>query len=302
MVYLLGRKLIVVPGPSSRNLGFKVAEILGVNIVNLSIKFFPDGETYIKFEGEVEGETVVLIQSLNPPQDTHLLQLFLMADTAKDLGAKRVVAVVPYTAYARQDKRFLPGEAISINTIIKLIEASGVDRFVTFNIHEENILNRFRVKAESISAMRLLAEYFLKEGMANAFALAPDQGALRWAKEANEILKGGYGWLKKERDRITGEISVEEKTLDIKDRTVIIFDDIISTGGTVAAACKIAKSQGAKKVYAACVHPLLVGNAYERIMNSGCDGIIGTDTIPSRVSKVSVASLIAEVLRDELSG
>ena len=288
--------MIVVPGPASQELGKKVASLLKAKTVPVLLKKFPDGESYIRLDGDVKGEEAVIVQTTSPPQDTNLMQLFLMIDTAKSLGAKNVVAVVPYFAYARQDKRFLPGEVVSIETLIKLLEASGVSRFLTVNIHEENVLQRFHIPAESLSAMTLLAQHFRRMGLTRAFSLAPDQGALRHVEEADEVLHGGHGWLRKERDRLTGEISVEEKRFDIKGKDVIIFDDIISTGGTIAAAAKILKEQGAKRVYAACAHPLLVGEAEKKIMQSGAEEIVGTDCVPSPVSVVSVAPLIADAL------
>jgi len=291
-----GKTVIVVLGPASQDLGRKVAEILKSKIVSVIVKTFPDGESYLRLDGDVKGEEVVIVQTTGPPQDANIMQLFLMADVAKDLGAKRVTAVVPYLAYARQDKRFLPGEAISVETFIRLIEASGTNRFLTVNIHKEGILKKFRIPAENLSAITLLAEHLKKKGLVGAFSLAPDEGALELAKEANRVLEGGCGWLRKERDRLTGEIRVEEKKFDVEGRDVIVFDDIISTGGTIAAAVKILKMQGAKRVYAACPHPLLVGEARRKIMQGGAEEIVGTDCVPSPVSVVSVAPLIAEAL------
>jgi len=290
--------VIVIPGPASQDLGRKVADMLKSRIVPVIFKKFPDGESYIRLEGNVKDEKVAIVQTTGPPQDVHIMQLFLMIDAAKDLGAEKVIAVVPYLAYARQDKRFLRGEAISIETFVKLIEASGIDRFLTVNIHEERVLKKFSVPTESLSAMTLLAEYFKKKGLAGAFSLAPDRGALELAKEADKVLNGGHGWLQKERDRLTGEIRVEEKRLDIKGRDVVVFDDIISTGGTIAAAVNMLKEQGARKVYAACAHPLLVGEAQNKIMQSGAEGIVGTDCVSSPVSVVSVAPLIAKALAE----
>jgi ribose-phosphate pyrophosphokinase len=288
--------VIVVPGPASQDLGRKVADMLKSKVVSIVFKTFPDGEAYLRLDGDVKGEEVVIVQTTGPPQDAHIMQLFLMADATKDLGAERVTAVVPYLAYARQDERFLPGEAISIETFIKLIEASGTDRFLTVNIHKENVLKRFSIQAENLSAITLLAEYFKNKGLVGAFSLAPDKGALEMAKEADKILNGGCGWLRKERDRLTGEIRVEAKKFDIEGRDVVVFDDIISTGGTIAAAVEMLKIQGANRVYAACAHPLLVGEAQRKIMQSGAEEIVGTDCVPSPVSVVSVAPLIAATL------
>ncbi len=288
--------MIVVLGPASQDLGRKVADLLKSRIVSVIFKTFPDGESYLRLDGDVKGEEVVIVQTTAPPQDEHIMQLFLMVDAAKDLGAERVTAVVPYLAYARQDKRFLPGEAISIETFIKLIEASGTDRFLTVNIHKEGVLKRFSIPAENLSAITLLAEHFKNKGLAGAFSLAPDKGALELAEEADRVLDGGCGWLRKERDRLTGEIRVEEKRFNIEGRDVIVFDDIISTGRTIAAAVKMLKMQGAKRVYAACAHPLLVGEAQRKIMQGGAEEIVGTDCVPSPVSVVSIAPLIAEAL------
>jgi len=288
--------MIIVAGPASIELSGKIAEILKTRIVSVAFKTFPDGESYLRFEGKLENEEVIIVQSTYPPQDRHLIQLFLLADTAKNLGARKIVAVVPYLAYARQDKQFLKGEALSILTIAKLLQTANVEQLITVNVHQENILRKFPFPSKSVSAMTLLAEYFKKKGLNGAFALAPDEGAARLAKEAAAVLGGGFGWLHKERDRYTGQISVEKRELNVEGKEVIIFDDIISTGGTTAAAVKIVKEQGAKKVFAACAHPLLIGDALEKIMKSGADAIIGSDTVPSPVSHVSVAPLIAKTL------
>jgi len=292
----------IIPGPSSTKLGNSIAEILGIETVSIAHKKFPDGESYIRFEGEVAGEEVAIVQTTGPPQDTNLIQLFILADAAKDLGAKRVIAVVPYLAYARQDKRFLPGEAISIQTIGKLLKASGIDELLTVNVHQEKVLEKFEIPARNVSAIGLLANYFKSRGLEGAFALAPDKGASEFAIEASEILGGGYGWLHKERDRYTGEVKTEEKTLDVSGKDAIIFDDIISTGGTTANAVKILKKQGARRIFAACVHPLMIGNAKERILQSGAEEIVGTDSVPSDVTVVSLAPLLAKALAERIKG
>jgi len=288
--------VIVIPGPASQSLGTKIAESLNARIVPVSLKAFPDGEYCLRFEGDVSGEEVAVVQTTGPPQDSNVMQLLLMLDTAKELGAKKVTAVVPYLAFARQDKRFLAGESISGETLVKLIEACGVDSFVTVNIHAEKTLKRFSVPTANLSAITLLAEHFKGQGLDGAFSLSPDKGAIWLAEEANRVLGGGCGWLKKERNRYTGEIQVEEKSLNVDGRDVIVFDDIISTGGTIARAIKMLKTQGARRVYAACVHPLLIGEAKTKILESGAEEIVGTDSIPSSVRKVSLAPLIAQAL------
>lgn len=288
--------MIVVPGPASQSLGKKIAENLNAQIVPVNLKNFPDGEYCLRFEGDVTGEEVVVVQTTGPPQDTNIMQLLLMLDTTKELGAEKVTAVVPYLAFARQDKRFLSGEAVSAETLVKLIEACGVDQFITVNIHAKNTLKRFSVPTKNLSAITLLAEHFKGRGFDGAFSLSPDKGAIGLAEEADRVLGGGCGWLRKERDRYTGEVQVEEKSLKVQGRDVIVFDDIISTGGTIARAIKMLKSQGARRVYAACVHPLLIGEAKTKIMKSGAEEIVSTDSIISSVRTVSLAPLITEAL------
>jgi len=289
------RKMKIILGPASQQLGEKIAEILGTHKVNVVFKTFPDGESYIRLEGDTHDE-VAIVQTTSPPQDSRLMQLALMADAAKRSGAKHVTAVVPYLAYARQDKAFLQGEAISMETIANMLKIAGVDALVTVNVHQQKVLDRLPFPAKSVSAIPLLAEYFKNRGFSDVFVIAPDKGAVHIAEEAGRVLDTEYGYLDKQRDRYTGQVSMEKKTFAVEGKTVIIFDDIISTGGTIAAAAKILKDQGAEKVYTACVHPLLVGDAEKRILDAGVEEVIGTDSIPSRVSKVSLASLIAKEL------
>jgi ribose-phosphate pyrophosphokinase len=288
--------VLVIRGPASQELGKKIAELLKAKAVNVVFKRFPDGESYIRLEGEVKNEEVAIVQTTSPPQDTNLFQLFLIADTARDLGAKKISAVIPYLAYSRQDKRFLSGEAFSIEIVAKLLKESGVDKLLTVNVHDQKVLARFSFSAQSVSAIPLLAEHFKNRGLGGAFVLAPDEGAKDYAVAAAGILNGGYGWRHKERDFYTGAISFREEKFDVKGKDAIIFDDIISTGGTTAEAVRMLKAQGAKRVYSACVHPLLIGDAEKKIMGNGAEEIVGTDCVPSHVSKVSVAPLIAKAL------
>jgi ribose-phosphate pyrophosphokinase len=292
----------IIPGPASKQLGEKVAEFLGVEAVPLFFKTYPDGEFYVRLEGAVQNEEIAIVQTTSPPQDTRLIQLALIADAAKRHGAKKVTAVVPYLAYARQDRVFLPGEAISIETVARMLKVAGIDSLITVNVHQAKILAKFPFPAKTISAISLLAEYFKQKGFEKAFALAPDDGALWLAEEAKSVLNGECGYLEKHRDLYTGQITMEKKKLNVRGKTVIIFDDVISTGGTIASAAKIMKENGADKVCAACVHPLLIGDAEKRILESGVEEIVGTDSIQSHVSKVSLAPLISNALKEHKSG
>jgi ribose-phosphate pyrophosphokinase len=291
--------MIIIQGPSSKDLSLRVASILGVETVGIESRIFPDGECCIRFSKKIMDEEVVIIQSTGPPQNMNLFQLFLIIDTVKDFGVKKVITVVPYLAYARQDKIFRECEALSIKTILGLLERLGTNHLITINIHNPDCLKFFSNRSENVSATSLLAKYFLNKGLKGAFSVAPDVGALDMIKEADSVLGGGYGWLKKSRDKVTGTITFETDNLDVKGKNVIVFDDIISTGGSMATTVNILRKQGARRVYAACVHPLLVGDAKKKILSNGAEEIVGTDCIKSDISRVSVASLIAETIRKE---
>ncbi len=287
----------IVIGPASSELSEKIVQFTGFEKVPVSSRVFPDGESYVRLEGDVNTEHVAIVQTTCAPQDSRLMQLAFMAAAAKRNGSKKVTAVVPYLAYARQDKIFLQGENISIETVAKMLNAAGVDRLVTVNVHEAKALDLFAFPTKSLTAIPLLANHFLEKGLEGAFALSPDKGALYIAQQAQAILGGDVGCLEKQRDRYTGQTTQTAKHLDVKGKNVIIFDDIISTGGTIVGAAKILKEQGAQKVYAACVHGLLIGDAEQRILGAGAEELVSTDSVPSQNSKVSLAPLISEELK-----
>ena len=291
--------MIVLGLTATNGLDEEVARLLGLEHVRVESKVFPDGESYIRIPVSVEGEDVIVVQSTYAPQDKHVLELLLAIDALRDLRARNIVAVVPYLAYARQDRRFREGEAISVKTLLKAIRSMGANALVVVEVHKEYVLRYFEGKAVNVKVAYALAEYFKDKGLDNVIVLAPDKGALPRAQLLAKLLGGEYDYLEKHRDRVTGEITVKPKTLSVKEREVIIVDDIISTGKTMALAARKALEDGALNVYAACAHALLVGNALKLLVESGIKEIVAANTVPvpSEVKVVNVAPLITEAIK-----
>ena len=289
-------------GSGSDTLAARVSRELGIDSGKLEIKKFPDGEKYLRILEDVKGEDVAVIQSINRTPDELLFEYLLLVDTLKDLGAGRVVSFIPYFAYARQDERFNPGEALSVKTVGKLIESVGTDEIYTIDMHQHRVLKStdvFKIPSINISAMPLLADYVRKSGnVEKPLVIGPDAEAEQWAKLAAERLHTDYDIFEKK--RLGSEsVQIRPRKANAKDRDVLIVDDIISTGGTIVEALKILFSQGARRIEVACTHPILAGGALAKIYGAGATNVIGTDTVPSPISFVTVAPLIAEHIRKE---
>jgi ribose-phosphate pyrophosphokinase len=272
-----------------------VAKQLKCPLTKPELKRFPDGELYVRLDAELGGEHATVVQSTCQPQNDNLIELFLLLDAAKDLGAKRVTAAVPYLSYARQGKRFKPGEAISIRTVCKLIERAGADDFLTIDVHEEGIMRNFSIPAYSLTAMPLLGRYLAKLKLQDPIILGADQGSLERARRVADELIADYDYLQKR--RVTPKkVAIAPKCLDVAKRDVVLVDDIISTGDTIIKAARVLRRQRARKIYAACTHPVLAGNAIRKILRAGVRAVIATDTIEHRTSVVSVAPVIADAI------
>lgn len=292
--------VLITSGSPSKTLAWKVAAELKTKYLDTEIKMFPDGEIYVRFLGDVTKEEVVVIQSLGHQPNQYLVELFLMLDALKDLKAKRIVTVLPYFAYARQDERFKPGEAISLQTVSRLIEAAGADHIFTIDSHRHRVIDQDRltkVPLDDLTAMTELAKYVNSTfSLKDPAVIGPDAEAGAWAKIAADTLGIEYDALEKKRyDAETVEI--KPRTLDVKNRDVLIVDDIISTGNTIIKAIDVLKKNGANDIYVACTHPLLVLNALVRIYKAGAIDVVGTDTVLSSISHVTVAPVIANAVK-----
>ena len=293
--------MIIIPGPASTELGKKIARELGLEPEPVGHRLFPDGESYIKLNSSVAGETVVLVQTTAPNPDTRYMQLLVMARTARDFGARHIIACVPYLAYMRQDKRFLDGEALSFDIVLGLLEDSGVDDLLVVDLHSEESLRKLqpnhRVRVHTLSAIPVIAKYLKENGFDGAYSLSPDEGRRDIVSAASEVMGGGFAFFEKNRDLRTGETTMFVKDVEVRGRKAVVFDDIISSGGTMAKAVKALKAQGAEKVAAACTHALFMGGAEEKIRDAGADLIVASDSVETPFSRVSVASAVAEILK-----
>lgn len=295
--------LLIIGGSASQNLTAKIAAELGDEICPIEIKRFPDGEKYIRIKGKIE-EEMIIVQSTGYPQDENLIELLFLISTLKDLGAKKIRVVLPYFGYGRQEKCFKEGETISAKVVSNLIEKTGATEFISLNLHEDSLRDFFSIPTHNLSAIPVIAEY-IKKNTKNPIIVGPDKGALDFTTEIANILKCESIYLSKVRispDKVETKIvaNVNDSKIDIsmvEGKEVVLVDDIISTGGTIINATKILKEHGAKSVDVCFVHPVLVNDAVLKIYGAGVRNIIGTDTLTSDVSHVSVANIVANFLK-----
>ncbi|MBD3193918.1 MAG: ribose-phosphate diphosphokinase [Candidatus Lokiarchaeota archaeon] len=296
----------VIVGPGSQLLGVKIANILGINHINTEFKSFPDGEIYLRLNLEdetlLENKEIIIIQSTGPSansdQNSRLFELLMIIDAVKRIGVEKISVIVPYLAYARQDKIFRPGESEFAKRVLKLIDIMGIDEFFVVDIHAPEVLEVMSCKTVNIDSMDVLAKSIRDMGAEDIVVVSPDKGAIERSKAfakhfGDNILVDVF---EKKRDVKTGEITMSG-SLSLENKDVVIADDIIATGGTMATAIKLARKSGANKIYAAATHALMLQNAKYRILSAGADEIIGTDSIDNEVSRVSLANVITDYLK-----
>ena len=287
----------VLPGPASEALAKSVADKLGLHILRAEFRVFPDGESKFTLSEKVEGRSVLLVQSTHQPVDQHLFQLLLASHHLSGEGAK-VTAVIPYLAYARQDKEFLPGEGVTLGTVAHLMRSAGVRRLVTVDIHSAEGLALFSFPVYSVSAIPSLVSYAKEKlDLKDPAVVSPDFGGSKRTEAFAQLYGAPFLQLAKTRDRTSGEVTVADSKLDVKGKEVIIVDDIISTGGTVKAAAEAVLKQGAARVLAFCVHGLFVGDALQSLERAGVDATVCTNTVPGKFSVVDVSDAVASHLR-----
>ncbi|MEZ0393994.1 MAG: ribose-phosphate diphosphokinase [Desulfurococcaceae archaeon] len=294
-------KPLVLGGTNGEHLAVEIASAAGYELGSVEVKRFPDDELYIRVMSEVSGRDVVYVNSLQRGVNDSLVETLYTLDTLKDLGARRVVAVIPYMSYARQDSRFNPGECVSVQVLAKLFRSVSVDHIITVDMHLHRISDPnalFGAAFHNITGVRELAKHFRgARWLERPTVIGPDEEAEQWAKVmAEELGRVGYGVLEKRR-LSPEQVVIEAKGVDVKDKDVVIVDDIISTGGTIVEAVKALRGLGARRIGVGVVHAILVGNAYAKLLRLGLEELVATNTVLSPISRISVAPAIVEELR-----
>ncbi len=288
---------LVLAGPASRDLGRAIAERLGAPLLKSEFKVFPDGESKFSSDARVAGKNVIIVQSTYPPADMHLFQLLLASHHLSQEGAK-ITAVVPYLAYARQDKEFLPGEAVTLGVVAHLMRSVGVRRLVTVDIHSAVGLSLFSFPVYSVSAIPALVEYSRSElGLRDPVVVSPDLGGSTRTDAFAQLYGTALLQLSKTRDRVTGGVKLRDAKLEVRGKDVLIVDDIVSTGGTICAAAEAVRAQGARRVVAVCIHGLFVEDALRNLQDAGVETIVVTNTVPGEFCKVDVSEAIVSHLK-----
>lgn len=287
-------RFTVIAGPASEDLAKNISKKLKAKYLKAELRVFPDGENKVTIKGRPSKGTVIVVQSTYPPVDSHMMQALFLISKARQYSSD-VIAVIPYMGYARQDKAFLAGEIVSISVIASLFKAAGATKIITVDNHSKIALRYFRIPVQNISAILLLAAYFKKLGLQESLVVSPD---LFWSSTAKEFAKhlGTKSIaLSKFRNRKTGKLKIKlTRPQSVKNRDIILVDDMISSGDTVIKATRFLKKQNCGKVFVACTHGVLVGNAEKRIRAAGVLDIISTNTIPRTTSIIDVSEIITK--------
>lgn len=282
----------IIGGPSSQALACRVAAGLNIEPTLTDFIRFPDNEQYVQIKEEIAGEEVVVIQST--AADSDWIALLQLMDACE--SAKKLTVVIPYMGYARQDKKFKDGEAVSARAMARAITAANLDRVYTINLHEKSILEYFACPATDLDASGLIAAYISDSGLERPLLVAPDKGVRGMVEDMASGLD--LEWDVFDKTRLAGDqVVMAEKQMDIAGRDVIIVDDMIATGGTMAEAVGILNKNGARDVYVACIHPVLTRNAVLRLSKAGVKDILATDTLEKVQSRISAAPVIIDALR-----
>jgi ribose-phosphate pyrophosphokinase len=299
------KRLMVFSGRSHPELAERIAEQLNVELGEIALETFANGETYCRYEESIRGADVFLVQTGCDPIDRNLMELFFMIQAAKLASAKRITAVIPLFPYARQDRKAKPREPISARFVADTLQLAGADRVLTMDLHAGQIQGFFTIPVDHMTALPLFARHFRDLGLVGdgVVSVSPDAGRAKMAVRFAEMIEADFAIMHKTRpdhDRV--EVTTEI-TGRVRDKIAILGDDVIMTGGTLLANVEALKTHGAKDVYLFATHGLFCGGALERFAQADIAGIVVTDTVPvdvlgrpPKMTVLPVAGLLAETI------
>lgn len=300
------RELKIFSGRANPDLTSKICRHLHLEPAAISLGKFPDGENFCKLDEDVRGRDVFLVQPTCPPVNDNLIELLVMMDSCKRASAERVTAVIPYFGYARQDRKDEGRVPITAKLVANVIARAGADRVLTMDLHAAQIQGFFDVPVDHLYAAPVLNEHFSQLGLAGdkIVVVSPDEGSIKRAVGHSKRLDGKLAIVDKRR---TSAMEVQQSTIiggPVEGKIALMFDDMISTAGSICGAAKLVHDAGAKEIHIACTHGVLCGPAIERIREAPIDSITVTDTIPvpgektlPNLVQLSVAPLLAEAIK-----
>ena len=290
----------IFSGRATKYLADKIAEYYGKPLGTCNVTVFADGEFQPCFEENLRGRDVFLIQSTFPPTE-NLMELLMMVDAAKRASARRIIAVIPYFGFARQDRKDRPRISIAAKLAANLLQVAGVTRVITMDIHADQIQGFFDIPVDNLYASKIFVPYIKSLNLKDPIMASPDAGGTRRASSYAKMLGTVFCICHKQRSK-PNEIEKMILIGDVQDRDVILIDDIIDTAGTITRAGQLLKDNGARSVRAFATHPILSGSAMEKLDTSVFDEVVVTDTIPlknpsKKIHVLSTAELFAEVIK-----
>jgi ribose-phosphate pyrophosphokinase len=305
------KRLMVFGGRCSMELAARIATRLDVDLGAVQLKTFSNGEVYCRYEESIRGADVFIVQSTAAneaqrmtPNDA-LMELLAMVDAAQGASAHRIIAVLPWFGYARQDKKSAPREPISARVVARCLEVVGVDRVLTMDLHSGQVQGFFEVPVDHMTAMPMLTQYFMDQAFDEELVIvSPDAGRVKMAR--NFARKLGCHWAVMEKERPAQQVAeIGYVVGEVQGKTAVLVDDMIDTAGTLGAAARTVREEGAARVIACATHGVFSGPAFERLgyEESGIERIVVTDTIPLRpgapdnITVLSTAQTLADSIR-----
>ena len=295
----------ILTGNSNKHLSQKISKFLKNRLVNSNIRKFADGEIYVEINENFSGNSIFLIQSVSSPANDNLMELLLSIDALKRSSAKNITAVIPYFGYARQDRKVVPRTSISAKLVSNLIAKAGADRVVTVDLHSGQIQGFFDIPVDNLFATPIFARHIKKKlKKNNIICVAPDVGGTARARALGKLLNVDLAIVDKRRPA-PGKSEVMNVIGNVKNKTCILVDDIIDSGGTIVNAASELKKRGAKDVHVYVTHGVLSGNAVEKIKKSSIKNLVVTDTIDNsmkvkkakNIEVLTISNLVGEAIK-----